>query len=60
LGSAFEVLKLRKIFWILAILAAVGTMWALNVEITFERNLHRGIPADFRMRSEHRPVSWKI
>jgi hypothetical protein len=43
-----------------AVLGAAAAMWALNVELTFEKNLHRGIPADFRLRSEHRPVNWKI
>jgi hypothetical protein len=54
-------LRMRyRIFWIFGILAIVAAMWALNVELTFERNLQRGIPADFRLGSEHRPVNWKI
>jgi hypothetical protein len=57
------VLRLRnrnRIFWILAALAIAAAMWALNVELTFEQNLHRGIPADFRLHSLHRPVNWKV
>ena len=50
----------NRIFWILAALAMAAAMWALNVELTFEQNMRRGIPADFRLHSALRPVNWKI
>jgi len=49
-----------RIFWAIAALATAAVIWALNVELTFEQNLHRGIPADLRLHSTHRPVNWKI
>lgn len=42
------------------VLAAIASLWALNVELTFERNVRRGIPADFRLHNQHRPFNWKI
>ena len=38
----------------------LGILWAVRVEFTFERNIRRGIPADFRIRNRHRPVNWTI
>jgi hypothetical protein len=42
------------------VLVLIVALWALRVELTFERNIRRGIPADFRVQNEHRPLNWKI
>lgn len=49
----------RQTLWIFGALLFVAALWALGVELTFERNVRRGIPADFRLHSTHRPVNWK-
>jgi hypothetical protein len=43
-----------------AVLVIATVLWALRVELAFERNVRRGIPADFRERNEHRPLNWKV
>jgi len=43
-----------------AALAIASALWAVRVEFTFERNLRRGIPADFRLRNAHRPINWRV
>ena len=42
----------RRIIWALIVLTLAATLWALDIELTYERNVRRGIPADFRI---HRP-----
>jgi hypothetical protein len=51
---------IRRILLGCAVLAAIASLWALNVELTFERNLRRGVPADFRIHRSHRPPVWRI
>jgi hypothetical protein len=43
--------KLRLFFILLALLTGAA-FWVLDIELTYERNIRRGIPADFRI---HRP-----
>lgn len=42
------------------VLVIAAGLWALRVELTFEGNVRRGIPADFRERNEHCPLTWKV
>jgi hypothetical protein len=44
--------KLRLFFILLALLAA-AVFWVLDIELTYERNVRHGIPADFRMGRHH-------
>jgi hypothetical protein len=49
----------RKLGWGILGLAFIAVLWVLNVERTYEQNVRQGIPADFRIRNEHRPINWK-
>jgi hypothetical protein len=49
----------RRVGWGILGLAFVATLWVLNVERTYERNVRQGIPADFRIQNGHRPLNWK-
>jgi hypothetical protein len=44
----------QAMFWVMIGLILAGAFWALGIELTYERNVRRGIPADFRI---HRPHS---
>ena len=48
----------KRFLWFALVAALLSAWWALEVEITYERNV-RHIPTDFRMR--HRPSAerWK-
>jgi len=50
----------RKLLWLLVALIALPALWILQIEITFERNVRRGIPADFRVHRQHEVVMWKV
>ena len=50
----------KKILWLLVALLALPVLWILEIEFTYERNVRHGIPADFRMYSEHTVVMWKV
>jgi hypothetical protein len=43
--------RLRVLMILLGLLFGAA-LWVLNIELTYERNIRRGIPADFRI---HRP-----
>ena len=49
----------KKAFWFLIALLTLSAMWVLQIELTYERNVRRGIPADFRIHPEHTVVMWK-
>ena len=49
----------KKVLWLLAALLVLPMLWILEIEFTYERNVRHGIPADFRMYSEHTVVMWK-
>lgn len=55
-----RILFSRKLLWVLAILIALPLLWILHVEYTYERNMRRGIPADFRVQPDHEVVMWKV
>lgn len=50
----------KKWLWLLLALTLVPTLWMLQIEFTYERNVRHGIPADFRMEPQHIPVMWKV
>jgi len=50
--------KLRLLFIVLAVLTAI-TFWVLDIEFTYERNIRRGIPADFRIHRPHSAETWR-
>ena len=51
--------KLRLFFILLALLTA-GAFWVLDIELTYERNIRHGIPADFRIhRRPHTLDTWR-
>jgi len=50
--------KLRLLFIVLAVLTAI-TFWVLDIEFTYERNIRRGIPADFRIHPPHSAETWR-
>jgi hypothetical protein len=41
------------------VLALIVALWALHVELTFERNVRRGLPADFRLHQRHSIPIWR-
>jgi len=44
----------KRALWVFVWLAVVTALWALDVEITYEHNARRGIPADFQLHNPHR------
>jgi hypothetical protein len=49
----------KRVIWMLAWLVIASALWALDVEITYERNVRRGIPADFRIHHPHTVYNWR-
>jgi hypothetical protein len=49
----------RQILWLLGFLVIAAALWALNVELTYERNVRRGIPADFRLHHPRTVYIWR-
>jgi hypothetical protein len=45
--------KKQYLCWIGVGLLLIAALWALNIELTYERNIRRGIPADFRIYRSH-------
>jgi hypothetical protein len=50
----------RRWLWVLIGLLVLPLLWVLQIELTYQKNLHRGIPADFREYEPHEVVMWKI
>jgi hypothetical protein len=50
----------RKLLWLLVALTALPVLWMLHVEFTYERNMRKGIPADFREYEPHEVEMWKV
>jgi len=48
----------RKIIWLLIAVALASALWALNVEITYQRNV-RHIPTHFHQWRRGAPQRWK-
>jgi hypothetical protein len=55
-----RILFSKKLLWVMAVLIALPVLWILRVEYTYERNMRRGIPADFHMYREHTVEMWKV
>ena len=49
----------KRILWIPAFLILAAALWALDIELTYERNIRRGIPADFRLHIPHTVYNWR-
>jgi len=43
----------------LALILALPAFWILQIEFTYERNVRRGIPADFHVHPQRTVVMWK-
>jgi hypothetical protein len=57
----FAMLRNKHYFlWSLAGLVIAAAAWALDVEITYEHNMRRGIPANFQFQNPHRATQWRI
>jgi hypothetical protein len=51
--------SVRRVAWIIAGFVFVAIVWALSVELTYERNIRRGIPADFRIFRMRTVYNWR-
>jgi hypothetical protein len=60
MASTAVVRVTKKLIAGCAVLTIAASLWALRVELIFEGNIRRGIPADFRERNAHRPFNWKV
>ena len=49
----------KRVLLAVAVLIALPALWVLQIEITYERNVRRGIPADFRVHRPHVVNMWK-
>jgi len=49
----------RRIIWALIGLTLAATLWALDIELTYEHNVRRGIPADFRIHRPRAVINWR-
>jgi hypothetical protein len=49
----------KQALWILGGLIITAALWALNIELTYERNVRRGIPADFRLHRSNATHIWR-
>ncbi len=50
----------RRLLWLLLALLMLPLLWVLQIELTYQRNMHRGIPADFREYEPSEVVMWKV
>jgi hypothetical protein len=50
----------RRWLWLLLALIVLPILWVLQIELTYERNLRHGIPADFREYEPHEVVMWRV
>ncbi len=46
--------------WLLVALIALPALWILTVEVTYERNVRHGIPADFLEHRKQEVVLWRV
>ena len=49
----------KRVLWMFLWLAIASALWALKVEATYEHNVRRGIPADFRSHHRHLAYNWR-
>lgn len=50
----------KRILLGVAGLALLPVFWIMQIEVTYERNIRRGIPADFHLMRPHVVRMWKI
>lgn len=50
----------RRWLWLMLALMVLPILWVLQIELTYERNLRHGIPADFREYEPSEIVMWKV
>ena len=50
----------KKLLLLLALAMLPPALWILQIEFTYERNVRRGIPADFHVHPQHTVVMWKV
>ena len=48
-----------RLFFILLALLTAAVFWVLDIELTYEGNIRRGIPADFRIHRPHSADTWR-
>ena len=49
----------KRVLWTLFWMLIASALWALDVEATYEPNVRRGIPADFKLRYPHAVYNWR-
>jgi hypothetical protein len=49
----------RRLIWVVVSLVITSALWALNVEVTYEHNARRGIPANFQSRHQPTVYNWR-
>jgi hypothetical protein len=49
----------KRMLWGVAAIAFLPDFWILQIEVTYEHNIRRGIPADFHLRRPHVVQMWK-
>jgi hypothetical protein len=50
----------KRLMLVLAALVGLPVFWVLQVEVTYERNIRRGIPANLHISRPHVVEMWKI
>jgi hypothetical protein len=50
----------KRLLWTVALLLILPLYWVLQVEVTYQRNIRRGIPANFEVRIPHVVEMWKV
>jgi len=51
--------KGKRVLWMFLWLLIASALWALDIEVTYEHNIRRGIPADFRSHHPHAVYNWR-
>jgi len=49
----------KRVLWTLIWLCLASALWALDIEITYEHNVSRGISADFRSHYHPKVYNWR-
>jgi len=49
----------QQITLVLAGIVIAAALWALGIELIYEHNVRRGIPADFRVQRPHAIYNWR-
>ena len=49
----------KRMVWALLAAVTLPALWMLEIEVTYERNIRHGIPADFSIQRPHVVQVWK-